>query len=662
MRRIIPLAAASPALPALLCLLLAVSCTTSRKAQQLNEQQLSASLALPVEAGHSFRELDLPHAGQEPDSLRIHDFQGREVIIMNAVRDDSSGEMVANETLQAARVTARFRHVAERHGRVDLAFQVIVPAAMQDSRWQVRFHPSMDILGQTVPLDDILITGKDYRKAQLRGYQQYERFLRSIITDSTRFIDRHQLEVFIQRNIPALYAFRRDTSIVTDGQFASVYGVTEREAIDYYTYGLLVRRNERKIRDKDKMFRKYVKAPFQDGHLRLDTLIVNEAGEFVYNYVQTIATRPRLRKVDIRLQGEVCEQDRRVYDVPPSEPLTFYISSLSAFVDGRERYLDQVVSRRVDLRDEARLLFELGDDAVRQELGDNRLEIDRICGTLGALLADSEFDLDSIVVTAHASPEGSWRTNGELSQRRGRSVGRYFADFMRHYADSLDRSQGIRMTLDGTLADAEHRERPEIRFSSYAVPENWELLDRLVAEDSWLSEAQKAAYQLRRQEADPDLRELAMREDDYYPYLSKELYPQLRTVVFDIRLHRRNMLQDTIHTTVLDTVYMNGVQAIRDREYQQALTLLRPYADFNTAIAYCCLDYNASALSILERLDRTAEVNYMLALLYARTGDERSAVACYLHACTQNSAFVHRGNLDPEISALIRKYDLNRES
>ena len=229
----------------------------------------------------------------------------------------------------------------------------------------------------------------------------------------------------------------------------------------------------------------------------------------------------------------------------------------------------------------------------------------------------------------------------------------------------------VRVAASGAAA-SEGRVRPRIVFSDMddtflapdksLLPRNMAMLDRLVAEDSWLSEAQKAAYQLRRQEADPDLRELAMREDDYYPYLSKELYPQLRTVVFDIRLHRRNMLQDTIHTTVLDTVYMNGVQAIRDREYQQALTLLRPYADFNTAIAYCCLDYNASALSILERLDRTAEVNYMLALLYARTGDERSAVACYLHACTQNSAFVHRGNLDPEISALIRKYDLNRES
>ncbi len=647
-------------LPAFVAALSVCACGTSRKAGQLQEQQIAASLALPQHQGTSFREIDMPRL--EQDTLVVHDFEGHEVMVMNAVRDESSGEMVASETLQAARVTARFRNVAERHGRVDLEFQVIVPAALQDSRWQVRFHPRMEILEETVDLDDILITGKDYRKAQLRGYQQYERFLRSIITDSTRFIDRHQLEVFIKRNIPALYAYRQDTSLVSDQQFASVYGVTEQQAIDYYTYGLLVRRNERKIRDKDKMFRKYVKAPLQKDHLRLDTLMVNDAGEFVYNYVQTIATRPRLRKVDIRLSGEVCEQDKVVYGVPESDPLTFYISSLSAFVDGRERYLDQIVSRRVDLQSEAKLLFEVGDDTVREELGDNLREIIRIRSTLASLLEDAEFDLDSIVVTAHASPEGSWRANGELSQRRGRSVGRYFAAYMKQYADSADRAVGYRMNLDGTLTDPEFRSRPEIHFSSYAVPENWDLLDRLVAEDRLLAEPQKMAYQERRKIDDPDRRELAMRADDYYPYLSKELYPRLRSVVFDFRLHRRNMLQDTIHTTVLDTAYMAGVQAIRDRDYKKALTLLRPYEDFNTAIAYCCLDYNASALSVLEKLDRSAEVNYMLALVYARQGDERSAVECYLLACAQNGSFVHRGNLDPEISALIRKYDLNRES
>lgn len=645
-----------------LCLLsgclLTVACSTVRKAERLQEQQLSAALVLPESQRTSFQELEMPRF--EADSLVVHDFMGREVIIMNAVRDEASGEMVANETLQAARVTARFRNVAERHGRVDLEFQVIVPEAMQDSRWQVRFHPRMEVLGEMMDLDDILITGKDYRKAQLRGYQQYERFLRSIVTDSTRFIDMHQLEIWVQRNLPRLYALRKDSTVVSDERFASIYGVTEQEAVAYYTYGLLVRRNERRIRDKDKMFRRYVKVPLRTEGLRLDTLIVNEAGEFVYNYVQTLQTRPKLRKVDIFLAGEVCEQEKVVYRVPESEPLTFYISSLSAFVDGRERYLDQIVSRRVDVQTEARLLFEVGDDTVREELGDNLQEILQIRATLASLLENREFDLDSIVVTAHASPEGTWQANGALSQRRSQSVGHYFNRFMKHFADSADRSAGIFINIDGTRAAAPTR--PGIRFSSHAVPENWEMLDRLVDADPVLSDTQKQLYGLRRQEKDPDVRERQMQADDYYPYLKKELYPRLRTVLFDFRLHRKDMEQDTLHTTVLDTAYMAGVQAIRDRDYQRALSLLRPYADFNTAIACCCLDYNASARDILEKLDRTPEVNYMLALVYARQGDERSAVECYLHACSQNGSFVHRGNLDPEISALIRKYDLNRES
>ena len=639
--------------------LLPAACGTSRKAELLQEQQLTAQLSLPERSRQSFRELEIPRF--EQDSLIIHDFNGREVIVMNAVRDDSSGEMVANETLQAARIEARFRNVAERHGNIDLEFQVIVPAAMQDSRWQVRFHPRMEVLGDTLELDDILITGRDYRKAQLRGYQHYERFLRSIVTDSTRFIDRNQLEIFIKRNIPALYAFRNDSSEVSDEQFASVYGVTERDAIEYYTYGILVRRNERKIRDRDKMFRRYVKAPLRTDRLRLDTLMINEAGEFVYNYVQRLATRPKLRKVDIRLAGEIFDQDKVVYDIPESDPLTFYISSLSAFVDGRERYLDRIVSRRVDVQTEAQLLFRQGDDVLREDLGENASEISQIRSVLVSLLDNKEFDLDSIVITAHASPEGSWRANGDLSRRRGQSVGRYFDKFVRIRKDSIDLQKGLFIDWDGSGTGADEPVRPDIRFQSHAVPENWPLLDSLVEIDTHLTNGQKARYRQRRTIDNPDQREQLMRQDDSYPYLVKELYPKLRKVVFSFRLHRRDMLQDTIHTTALDTTYMAGVQAIRDRDYSRALTLLRPYADYNTAIAYCCLDYNASALSILEKEERTPEVDYMLALIYARQGDDRGAVESYLRSCAQNTAYVHRGNLDPEISALIRKYNLNQE-
>ena len=60
-------------------------------------------------------------------------------------------------------------------------------------------------------------------------------------------------------------------------------------------------------------------------------------------------------------------------------------------------------------------------------------------------------------------------------------------------------------------------------------------------------------------------------------------------------------------------------------------------------------------------LDKTAEVNYILALVCSRRGDEQNAVQYYLRACKQNSTYIHRGGLDPEIAALIRKYGLNRQ-
>ena len=71
------------------------------------------------------------------------------------------------------------------------------------------------------------------------------------------------------------------------------------------------------------------------------------------------------------------------------------------------------------------------------------------------------------------------------------------------------------------------------------------------------------------------------------------------------------------------------------------------------------LDRDWSAMQILSREKETASVNYLLAILYARTGDEQKAVEKYLQACRQDASFVHRGNLDPEISQLIKAYKLN---
>ena len=627
-------------------------CSSGRKIGALRSGQVSASLSLPREQS-ALPEVDT--AELQRDTMTVTDLNGREVTIMNAVKDEN-GEMVATDVLKAATVTARFRNVAERHGKVDLCFQVIVPEAMQDSRWQLRFYPMMFLLGDSTALANVVITGKDYRQEQLRGYQHYERFLKSIIDDPDHFIRHHQLEVFIRRNIPQLYRFRRDSSFVSEEEFRSSYGVSGEQAIRHYTRMMSLRWNNRKISRKDLVFKKRVKVPIQTEGLRLDTVIQQPNGDFIYDYVQEVAVRPKLKKVDITLEGEIYEQADPVFRIPRSKPLTFYISSLSTLADGTERYLKRILERRVEANTACYIDFGAAQSDIDPELGNNASEIGRIKQNLRSLVENEVFEMDSITVTASCSPEGDWAYNERLSRRRSEAVSTYFGRFVRDCVDSLRREQGALIDLDGSLETA----RQDIRFIARSDPENWRMLDELVRIDSLLLPEQKSRYESLR-DREPDARERLLQEESFYPHLREKLYPRLRTVRFGFFLHRKGMLKDTVHTTVLDTAYMQGVQAIRDRDYERAVTLLRPYKDYNTAVAYCSMDYNASALSILETLPRDDKVNYLLAIVYSRRGDERSAVECYIRSCQQNPSMIHRGNLDPEISQLIRLYGLNQE-
>lgn len=638
--------------------LLLFSCGVSRKAQSLAKGDVSATLRLRDEEP-LLPEMEALRSHRR-DTIRVTGLNGEEMFLMNAVQDEN-GEMVAHDVIDAAVVTARFRNVAERHGRVDLEFQIIVPEAMQDSKWQLRFFPDMYVLADSIRLEPVIITGREYRKAQLRGYQQYERFLASIVSDTTRFINLWQLELFLERNIPEVFAFKKDSSEVSDEQFASVYGVTEKQAVEHYTNQIAKRWNNRKKTLTGRMYRKYVKVPIVTEGIRLDTVIRDVNGDFIYNYVQTISTRPKLRKVDIVLSGEVWESDRKVYLMSRSEPLTFYISSLSSFVDGKERYLTKVIERRAQANTACYVDFASGSSEVDISLSNNRDEIGRIRGNLAQLIEDTVYDLDSIVVTASASPEGSARANRSLAQRRSESVCRFFEGYIRHYRDSLDREAGFSIGEDGEVVHGVHR--PDIRFIARNGGENWTMLDALIRKDSTVTDAQKEEYtRLRASAADLDALEEGLRRQPYYRYLREQVYPRLRTVRFDFHLHRKGMVKDTVHTTELDTTYMLGVQAIRDRDYERAVTYLRTYADYNTAVAYCALDYNASALSILETLEPTAEVLYMRAVVYTRLGRVQEAVQCYVNSCELNPAYIHRGNLDPEIAALIKTYDLNRQN
>ena len=663
------------------CLLIS-GCGTSRKVERMQERQMRAEIGMveemPDRVGHDG---EVGNDGRSPvgagddrrDTTVVMEDGGP--IIMNAVRDED-GNMVATDVLEAASVTARFRNVAERGGKVNIEFAVTVPQDMMDPQWQLRFYPQMYVLEDTLGLDPILITGQEYRNEQMRGYRRYEKFLQSIVTDSMEFVNMRLLEIFIERNIPALYAFRTDSTFVSDAEFASAFGVTEQQAVEHYTNKLAKSANERRKARKDERFRQYVKVPIEQG-FRLDTVMREINGDFRYVYSHTLASKPRLRKVDVVLSGEIYQEDVKMYDIPECESLTYYISSLSAFVDGTERYMTKVIERKVSSNTACYVEFEHDRYEVDESLGYNRDEIGRIKKNLSALIDNDEFEMDSIVVTASSSPEGTVAYNTRLTQRRSEAVAEYFRRFIDEYRDSMKADEGFAVDMTGDprsepgMTGEEYPETPVRRSFAYAQDdskkdrdgyriqfiarndaENWRMLDVLVAEDTVMSYEAKIAYINACELDDLDQREEVLQKLGCYRHLREKVYPRLRTVKFNFYLHRKDMQKDTVHTTVIDSTYMAGVQAIRDRDYETAVTLLRPYQDYNAAVAFCALDYNASALAILEKVHRTDQVNYMLAIVYSRLGEIEKAVRCYEEACRQNPGFVHRGNLDPEISRL----------
>lgn len=611
-----------------LLLSVTVSCSPSGRVRAVIEGGVTADICIPdmssdepVHDEPVVENADETAAGRDPD----------EPIIMNAIRDSETGEMVATDVISESKVVARFNHVPERLGNVSISFDIIVPGALLDSDWQLRFFPTMRIASDTMRLETVFVTGAKYRDRQMRGYQRYREFLASIVTDTTDLIMMRQLEMFIARYYPQTYEMRRDSSIVPEPEAENLFGVTQREALEHYSRTLKSYVNNRRRRNRDKMFRKYVKSPIVVENMRLDTVLRSSGGDFVYRYVQTFRSRPKLKKVVVNMDGGVYRFGEFICAFPSPDSLEFYISSLSSLADGSPRYRMIVRERVVRDNTLAFIDFEAGKSVVDTSLGQNAEELRRVRRCVGDVFDREEFELDSLVVTAACSPEGGWNFNAALSRARSAAVGKCFAELFEYGADSL--------------------------LKTSCMPEDWDRLTRMIASDSLISEESKRFYRETVMSVrNPDAREMKMRGMDEYRHIREKIYPRLRTVSFDFHLHRRGMVKDTIHTSELDTVYMRGVTCLRQLEYSDAVRILRPYRDYNAALAYASAGYDHSSWDILGSLpDDSARVCYLKALVLSRLGAEAEARRKLEEAVALDPSFRHRANLDPEMEKFLHK-------
>lgn len=609
----------------MLFLALFVSCSQYRALEKIRDGQVSLNLAIAQEQVE-----DTVTESVIIDSIRSS--LTDEPLIMKAIKDTETGEMVATDVIRASRVVAKFRNVAERAGYVTVSFDICVPSEMSSSEWQLKVFPFMAIQKDTVALEPVFITGEKYRGRQMRGYEKYQEFLSSIITDPNDFLRMGQLEIFLQRHFPETYAMKSDTSFIAEPMAENLFGVTQRDAFEHYRKDLKWRSNERRKGRVEEMYDKYVKDPILSEGIRLDTVLLSSDGDFIYRYNHVFRSRPMLRKVNVSLEGKMYRDGECFMHLPFPEELTFYISSLSSLTDDRLRYVMHVRQRTVYENTKALIDFAHASSEVDTLLGDNASELARVRQCVEDVYARKEFILDSLVVVASCSPEGSYNLNSRLSADRSRAVKDYISDFVpAEWKDSLKTS---------------------------VMPENWDQLMRLVENDTVLSpEVRKdIVVKARRMDGGPDVLEEKLSLMPEYGYLRETLYPKLRSVSFDFHLHRADMVQDTVYTTDLDTVYMDGVQAIRDLDYRKAVTILRPYDDYNSALAFMCADYNHSAMDVLARLDDTdPRVCYLKAMVLSRLEQVDEAVKYFELALAYDPRLEYRANLDPEMYEIVKQ-------
>ena len=397
---------------------------------------------------------------------------------------------------------------------------------------------------------------------------------------------------------------------------------------DYWQYETYVERFRPDTVGREAAFNRFVKFPYPED-VRLDSLVEGRS-TVTYYYSQEVKTDETSKKMLVTLQGQVLAVDDSAYCLPPSDTLSYVVSSMISFVDTVPRYRIKVIDKFVTVEDRNYIQFFVGDTRVVDTLGDNRRQLDKITGLMRQIVEQQEFWVDTITLTAASSPEGAYAFNERLSQGRAAALKRYL---VRRYGRSIDTMLTVRW-----------------------VAEDWAELTNRIRTDREIVN-RDAILELIAEEKNPDRREQAIRQQfsKEYAYIRSVIYPQLRAVNFRYNLRRKGMVKDTIHTTELDTTYTRGVELLQKRKYAKALYILNDYNDRNTVVAHLSLDHNERAMELLATMPKDAVTEYLRAIACSRLGRKAEGRKHFLEACRLDGRMEYRGNLDPEIAELLKQ-------
>lgn len=440
-----------------------------------------------------------------------------------------------------------------------------------------------------------------------------------------------------ENNVPSKWRARSiagDTSLIQRREVASED--TIRIIQKHYKFGE-EERNERLIASKEEVKSDLIRFPY-NANARIDS-IVDTGRDFNYYYTQAMPAREGVKRIRVTMEGEIQDFKGIACELAPSDTIDFFISSMLQFVDKAPRYLNKVIDRRVGVDMTAYLNFRAGQFNFDEKLGNNQSEMKKVKEMFHNLTWTGELLIDSIVMMASCSPEGSSVMNKRLS---------------------LDRANSIKAYLAQTFDD---QSATDTLFTVKSLGEDWTTLKKLLVQNNHISRKTDILDAIDRyKNEDEREREIARLFPSDYRILRDSVYPHLRKVDFKFCLHRRDMQKDTIHTQVIDERYAEGIRLLQSYQYKEALQILSDYTDKNTVICLMSLGYNSRALELVSKYPVDSDTEYIKAILLKRLKRDGEAVSCYLNACRLDPSKIWRADLDPEINELVKNYNLEQKT
>lgn len=628
---------------------------------------------------------------------------------------DEEGAAMSVVTIDEIVVTSTLKSIPERFGFITIDFKVSVPKEYEHRRWSVILTPVLHRGDTILRLDPVVLRGQKMDTYQERSKWRYDKYCTTLqnvaatreqavgqhydmYTSRVNFYaDKYTVEDSVVARRQAYAPFYSDRARYKERVelFADKYQVLEQQkksegrglsmwAIEHsskradffddkyalenkteqrmksaprYGFGDSYKLRSRMFADKyspsrevlpreefiiapgDTMFtakaeraREHFILNPRHSQAKMDSVVVGRR-DITYHYKQDIQTNENTNRLKLTIDGYLGNMyaDQKI-SLPSKDTLTYTVSSMISFIDTATRYVYNIISKYATVNDRSWITFPIGKSTLIDSLGDNRTELEKMKTLMSSLLYQYEFYVDSVILTAASSPDGNHTRNEQLSMQRAQSLRNFL---VKEFDQQIDTLITVRW-----------------------IGEDWKRLTQLVLTDRNI-ENRAQIVEIINQTPQPDRRDalIAAKYKEDFAYIKNTLYPQLRSVSFKYDLRRVGMVQDTVYTTEVDTVYKRGVELLTKRKYHEALGILTYYKDLNTAITLMSLGYDKDAFEMMLETPQTPHRDYMLAVLCARLKRPKLGMEYFRAACAAQPSLEFRGNLDPEVQFLLKSYN-----